>query len=148
MKKLKEIKIDKKKLKKYCENLTKERNIFKQKLLDFHEKSLSHDELKIIISKNSIFNDNTYFSSNDNYELYSFLYEYANMYGRNCTDKEYDIFANDFTLNIFYLKDFYFHKMIGQDTVIHIHEQIMSDVEFVEVTGLTTAEDIFTTKTY
>jgi hypothetical protein len=53
-------------------------------------------------------------------ELYHFLYEYAQKFGRDCDENEYNKFGNRFTSNIYYIDGYYFHQMNGQGTVIII----------------------------
>jgi hypothetical protein len=52
--------------------------------------------------------------------LYFFLLEYAEMFGREATKKEYKEFSNMFTTSMFVCNDYFFSRMDGQGSVVHI----------------------------
>lgn len=78
---------------------------------------------------------------------YSFLYDYAEKYGRECNEEEYKQYSNEFTSAIYYIHGYYFHMMFGQEFAFEIIKALNTfEIEFVEITGMTVAEDIATTK--
>lgn len=53
-------------------------------------------------------------------KLYWFLFDYAEKYGRTCTEDEYSKYGNVFTGEMFYYRGYYFNKMHGQGSVVQI----------------------------
>ena len=54
--------------------------------------------------------------------LFSFLFNYASLYGRDCSKKEYEKYGNDFTSELIFCNGYYFNLMFGQGTVILIEK--------------------------
>lgn len=52
--------------------------------------------------------------------LFDFLCDYAEKYGREATDKEYDEYGNMFTSSIYIINGYYIHIMSGQGSITHI----------------------------
>lgn len=52
--------------------------------------------------------------------LYWFLFKYATEYGRECTNEEYDLYANEFTSKIYFVNGYYFQKINGQGSSVQI----------------------------
>ena len=52
--------------------------------------------------------------------LYFFLLDYAEKYGREATEKEYEEFGNMFTSSMFVCNDYFVSRMDGQGSVVHI----------------------------
>ena len=52
--------------------------------------------------------------------LFWFLFEYAEMYGRDCEEKEYEQYGNMFTSSLFFINGYYFNRMDGQGSVIKV----------------------------
>ena len=52
--------------------------------------------------------------------LYWFLKEYAELHGRECTDKEWEKHGNMFSGSLYFYGGYYFHTMHGQGSVIHV----------------------------
>ena len=46
------------------------------------------------------------------------LFEFAKKHGRECTDEEYEIYANDFVHEMYYMHQYYFYMMHGQGTIV------------------------------
>jgi predicted solute-binding protein len=53
-------------------------------------------------------------------DLFSFLFSYAQRYGRDCTDEECEKYSNMFTESLYYCEGYYFNLMIGQGSAIKI----------------------------
>ena len=56
-------------------------------------------------------------------DLYFFLFEYAEQYGRLCLDAEWEQYGNTFTGALYYVNGYYFNMMNGQGTIIKITEE-------------------------
>lgn len=57
-------------------------------------------------------------------KLYTFLYDYAEFYGRRLTKKEImDKDWYDFTMNIYYIHGYYFRLIQGQGSAILIYKE-------------------------
>lgn len=52
-----------------------------------------------------------------------FLFDYAEKYGRQATQEEYDKYGNMFTAELYFIDGFFFNKMNGQGTIIRIEKQ-------------------------
>jgi hypothetical protein len=116
------------KIERYVNNLRQKEETESNQLQRFHDKLESNlIQFDEIISKIQ-----TKYESDDYYyrhmnqsieppkELYHFLYKYAQKFGRDCDEHEYNKFGNRFTSNIYYIDGYYFHQMNGQGTVIII----------------------------
>ncbi len=57
-------------------------------------------------------------------DLFWFLFEYAEKYGRCCDEKEWKTYSNKFTSALFFRNGYIFHKMDGQGSVIEILKRI------------------------
>jgi hypothetical protein len=116
------------KIERYVNNLRQKEQIESNQLQRFHDKIESNlIQFDEIISKiQTKYDSDDYYYRHMNHsieppnELYHFLYNYAQKFGRDCTEDEYDRFANRFTANIYYIDGYYFHQMNGQGTVIII----------------------------
>ena len=110
----------------YVKNIIKKKKSDNEKLVKFYELDLNNDELENMIRERAEYNknDNTYYPIDDNDEFCHFLYDYAEKYGMAILDEDYTKYANEFTVNIYSIKGFYIHKMIGQGVIIHIHKII------------------------
>ena len=53
-------------------------------------------------------------------ELFWFLFNYAEKYGRECNKEEWSQYGNMFTSALFFCNGYYFNKMVGQGSVINI----------------------------
>ncbi len=53
-------------------------------------------------------------------DLFWFLFEYAIKYGKECNQKEYQEYGNEFTTSLFLVHGYYFLKMDGQGSVVQI----------------------------
>lgn len=51
-------------------------------------------------------------------DLLFFLFYYAEKYGRECDEQEWEKHGNDFTTSLFFCNDYYFNRMDGQGSVI------------------------------
>jgi len=56
-------------------------------------------------------------------DLYWFLFEYAERYGREATNDEFKKYGNMFTSAMFYIHGVYISRMDGQGSVIHIDKE-------------------------
>lgn len=56
-------------------------------------------------------------------DLYFFLFEYAEKYGRKCNPDEYKTYGNMFTAAIYYCDGYYFNLMNGQGAAIIITKE-------------------------
>jgi len=52
--------------------------------------------------------------------LYYFMFNYAEKYGRECNDKEYEKYGNDFTGGLYFINGYYIQIMHGQGSAIRI----------------------------
>lgn len=52
--------------------------------------------------------------------LFTLFYDYAEKYGRECTDREWETYGNMFTGSLYYCNGYYFNMMHGQGTVIKV----------------------------
>jgi hypothetical protein len=59
--------------------------------------------------------------------LLFFLYDYAEEYGRGCSDEEYIEYGNTFTAGMYYINGYYFNKMNGQGTVIKVMKSLVEE---------------------
>ena len=55
--------------------------------------------------------------------LISFLFEFAEKYGEEASDEEYNQYDNQFTTALFKYDNYYFHLMQGQGSAIHIFKK-------------------------
>ena len=53
-------------------------------------------------------------------DLLFFLYDYVKLYGRDCSDEEYDTYGNDFTTCLLFHEGYYFNKVVGQGCFIDV----------------------------
>lgn len=53
-------------------------------------------------------------------DLFWFLSDYAEKYGRECSDEEWDEYANMFTSSLYYCDGYYFGRMDGQGSVMKV----------------------------
>jgi hypothetical protein len=52
--------------------------------------------------------------------LFWFLFEYAEKYGRECSEEEWTDYSNAFTADLFYVNGYYFNLMHGQGSIVQI----------------------------
>ena len=52
--------------------------------------------------------------------LFWFLFEYAEKYGRECEEQEWEQYGNMFTSSLFFVNGYYFNRMDGQGSVIKV----------------------------
>ena len=55
--------------------------------------------------------------------LYYFLYQYADNFGREATEEEYEKYNSGFMEIILFLDGYYFQKVYGQGTIINIFKK-------------------------
>lgn len=60
--------------------------------------------------------------------LYWFLFDYASIYGRECSDAEWARYGSTFTGELFYIHGYYFQVMHGQGSIVGIDK---GDPEFL-----------------
>jgi len=53
-------------------------------------------------------------------DLFWFLFNYAEKYGRECNEEEWEQYGNVFSSALFFCNGYYFNKMDGQGTVIKV----------------------------
>ena len=56
-------------------------------------------------------------------ELFWFLFQYAEKYGRECNEEEWRQYGNMFTSALFFCNGYYFNRMDGQGSVIKVMKQ-------------------------
>jgi len=56
-------------------------------------------------------------------DLYFFLFDYAEKYGREATEEEFKDYSNMFTGELYFIDGFFFNKMNGQGTVVQIEKK-------------------------
>ena len=102
------------------------RNKVKQKQLDrLHESDRFVELTKKVIQKynSKAYKDRWYERHIEPPEtLFYFLFDYAEKYGRSCTDEEWRKYGNVFSVNMYFCEGFIFNKMNGQGTVVHVYE--------------------------
>ncbi len=117
---------------KYIGKIKKKREIKKSQLERFHLKYSNKESFSFIVEKiiekyeSDAYKDREYGKCGrmPNTELYYFLCDYAEKYGRELTDKELKKYSNDFTGEIYYVHGYYIQKMYGQGCVVRIdHEK-------------------------
>ena len=52
--------------------------------------------------------------------LFWFLFEYAEKYGCECEEQEWEQYGNMFTSSLFFVNGYYFNRMNGQGSVIKV----------------------------
>ena len=55
--------------------------------------------------------------------LFYYLYDCASNYGREATEVEFSKYGNMFTCGLFFYRGYFFNRMNGQGTVIHITKE-------------------------
>ena len=110
----------------YAEKINNQ-NIIRQSQLNKAFKRFNNNRFAELVEKikSKYESDNYYwFWMKRGYEppkpLYFFLLEYAEKFGREATEKEYEEFGNMFTTSMFICNDYYFSRMDGQGSVVHI----------------------------
>lgn len=53
-------------------------------------------------------------------DLFWFLFEYAEKYGRECEEQEWEQYGNMFTSSLFFVNGYYFNRVDGQGSVIKV----------------------------
>jgi hypothetical protein len=53
-------------------------------------------------------------------DLFWFLFHYAEKYGRECNEEEWKQYGNMFSSALFFCNGYYFNRMDGQGSVIHV----------------------------
>ena len=56
-------------------------------------------------------------------DLFWFLFQYAEKYGRECNEEEWNQYGNMFTSALFFCNGYYFNRMDGQGSVIKVMKQ-------------------------
>ena len=56
-------------------------------------------------------------------DLFWFLFHYAEKYGRECNEEEWKQYGNMFSSALFFCNGYYFNRMDGQCSVIHVTKQ-------------------------
>lgn len=56
-------------------------------------------------------------------DLFWFLFQYAEKYGRECNEEEWNQYGNMFTSALFFCNGYYFNRMDGQGSVIQVMKQ-------------------------
>lgn len=113
----------KKAMDKFIEKLEIEKKIKDRQLKRFKEKGgLKQFTEKVIDKYNSDEYKNRWYKRGimPPESLSWFLFEYAEEYGRECTDKEWAEYGNMFTTSLFFIEGYYFNKMDGQGSIIKI----------------------------
>lgn len=65
-------------------------------------------------------------------DLFYFLSTYAEKYGRDCNEKEMELYGNEFTGSLNYIHGYYFNLIYGQGSAIHVikeKEEYKSEIE-------------------
>jgi hypothetical protein len=94
--------------------------------LRIHSADQFVDFIEKVVSK---YNSDKYrnFWYNKGYEppeiLYWFLFDYAEKYGRDCCDLEYETYGNYFTTAMYYINGYYIYRMDGQGSCVQIEKQ-------------------------
>lgn len=62
--------------------------------------------------------------------LFSLFFEYAEKYGRECTEVEWELYGNMFTGELYCCNGYYFNMMHGQGTVIKVMTEISPEEHY------------------
>lgn len=118
----------KKSIEEFSKKLINDEKILNYQLKKFHERCESDSKYfdnfieKVINKYNSKKYTNYWYKKG--YEspedLYWFLFEYAEKYGRECNKIEWEKYGNEFTSELYFINDYYFNKMDGQGSIIKI----------------------------
>lgn len=118
----------KKALEEWATKITNESNIRQSQLQRFHEKY--SNRLDEIINKiRAKYNSDKYVYKwigrgiEPPEHLFWFLFDYAEKYGREATNKEINEHGNTFTTQMYYIKGFFFMRMDGQGSVIKVFKE-------------------------
>lgn len=97
---------------------------FKEKV-DLDSALFSSFVEKVIAKYNSIeYQDREYnLGREPKCSLFSFLFSYAQKYGRHASDDEYERYGGIFTSGIYYIDGYYFHLIQGQGSMILVHSK-------------------------
>lgn len=60
-------------------------------------------------------------------ELFWFLFHYAQKYGRECTEEEWEKYGNTFTSQLAFVNGYYFNQMDGQGSVVIVEKEKIID---------------------
>lgn len=100
-----------------------EKNIKTKQLERFKERGNFNEFIEKVISKynSDEYRDHWYNRGIEPPEtLYWFLFDFAEKYGRECNDEEWEQYSNLFTSSLFYINGYYFNKINGQGSAITI----------------------------
>lgn len=118
----------KRKSEKYIQKLIDQDAILNSQLERFRKRVLTNEDyFKLVIDK-----INEKYFSDEYYERWHsrrivapeklnwFLFHYAEKYGRECTDSEYNEYAGAFTTVMYYVHRYIFRRSDGQGSIIQI----------------------------
>lgn len=104
-----------------------EENIITSQLERFHKRILDGLSFEETIEKiQKKYSSNEYYNRWMNIgilppkDLLFFLYRYARVFGRDCTENEYEILEEYFSSTIYFIHDYYFQRIDGQGSFIRI----------------------------
>lgn len=108
---------------KYVERINNQKAIVDMQLLRLYNSNRFIDFTECVINKyaDSTYIDKWYKRGIEPPEyLLWFIFEYAEKYGRECTDTEIEKYANTFTTKLIYCDGYYFNRMDGQGSFIKV----------------------------
>ena len=115
------------KLDDFINGLIKSREVKDRQLIWLHTRLMDRNNFDEIIEKvilkyrSDEYRDSWYDRGIEPPEkLFSFLYDYAEKYGRECTEGEWRKYSNLFSSNLLYVNGYFFNKVNGQGTFIDV----------------------------
>lgn len=119
-----------KEVQEYFDEMFKKEEMAISQLVRFHEKYNDENKFSKIVEKiiskydSYKYRDREYNLGREPMEdLYFFLYEYAEKYGSEPTDEEFEIHGNDFTSGLYKIHGYFFNLMCGQGSCIKISKE-------------------------
>jgi hypothetical protein len=113
----------KKSITEYAEKINKKQEIITKQLERFNRLGNFEQFIEKVIAKyNSVKYRNNWYSRGIEppEDLFWFLFNYAEKYGRECNEEEWEQYGNVFSSALFFCNGYYFNKMDGQGTVIKV----------------------------
>ena len=110
----------------FFRKLNNEKLIYESQLERFNNKNNFQEFILKVIKKyeSKTYKDKWYKLSIEPPEFfYFFLYDYAEKYGRECNQEEYEKYGNMFTSRMYYYDGYYFNLIHGQGSCVLIFKE-------------------------
>jgi hypothetical protein len=110
----------------YFTKINNQKIILNNQLERFHNKYIFENFIKKVILK---YDSEEYYNRwikrgiEPPEHLYWFLFEYVQIYGRECNEDEWKKYGNSFTAGLFEYQGYYFNLMIGQGSAIKVMKE-------------------------